>query len=334
MNILINNSLYYKNNFKKNNNNSTNNIKSYDNSKKIAYSDSYCSNFPVQKSAINFQTTFNIKNNMCQYSYLMRSDLDYNKLAELLGKIFPKGRVNIIFEASSDGSEALTFLLAIKNKFKSIERFLPIKVRDIDVEILENLKNGIIGVNKTFFYDAKSGKPFNTIQSDIDELKEIFPKLNIDSIFKPVTDIPSQTENIGIIDYWEGKDISAVNKIYEHKIPDVMKNCFNITQSDLIEKATDDFPENTVLFLRNFAHVLEPNYVEPTMLNYIKHLKAGSLLVVGKCETDLSLINSNMNDFYSINALRTILNRHMIEIPAVSKEPYRIFLKPPAKIDT
>lgn len=271
---------------------------------------------------------------MCQYSYLMRSDLDYNKLAELLENLFPKEKVNIIFEASSDGSEALSLLLAIKNKFKSIERFLPIKVRDIDGEILENLKNGIIGVNKTFFYDAKNGKPLNTTQSDLEELTEIFPEINIDSIFQPITDIPSQLENIGIVDSWEGKDISAVHKIYEHKIPDVMKNCFNITQSDLIDKATDNFPENTVLFLRNFAHVLEPNYVEPTLLNYIKHLKAGSLLVVGKCETDLSLLKSNMNDYYSIKALRTILKRYMTELPDVSKEPYRIFLKPHIKIDT
>lgn len=83
-------------------------------------------------------------------SWLFRDDVDWKRLAKYEKNHFAdKNRVNIIQFASSDGSEAYTQIISLLENYpnKNSEKFFPIKAYDIDEEIVNAARSGLLNTN-------------------------------------------------------------------------------------------------------------------------------------------------------------------------------------------
>lgn len=83
-------------------------------------------------------------------SWLFRDDVDWKRLAKYEQNHFNnKNRVNIIQFASSDGSEAYTQIISLLENSPNTNpnKFFPIKAYDIDEEIVNAARSGLLNTN-------------------------------------------------------------------------------------------------------------------------------------------------------------------------------------------
>lgn len=82
------------------------------------------------------------------YTRLFRTDFDWDRSTDFMVKHFKdKENVQFIQFASSDGSEAYTQIISLLENYDNVDKFFPIQAYDIDTEICNAAKSGLLNIN-------------------------------------------------------------------------------------------------------------------------------------------------------------------------------------------
>lgn len=191
-------------------------------------------------------------------SWPFREDIDWCKLADFEVKHFKNTpKVNILQFGASDGSEAYTKIISLKNNSykNSVNKFFPIEAYDIDKEVLNAAKSGLINIRfKDIMRMAKSGINYRNYFVRSENKLEIPNDLNFD-------------------------------KSYTFSVINDVKNCVKFTRENLfnILPFWED-KSNTVLMCRNISEYLNLPDLNCLVELLSSRLKKGSLLIVGMLE--------------------------------------------------
>lgn len=211
-------------------------------------------------------------------TWLFREDLSWKDLAEFeISNFKNKDRVNIIQFASSDGSEGYTQIISLleNSKRKDVSKFFPIQAYDIDDLITAKARSGQISLSAKDMAKFRS----NSIQWSeyfIRKHSKFIPadtyqkilQANPDEIFGPL-------ESFRVSDKLRDKITFKIGNMFEI-LPNIKDN------------------SNTIILCRNILGYFqdEPEKIEEFIKTASKVLKNGSLLVIGKLDTDLTNIDS------------------------------------------
>lgn len=196
----------------------------------------------------------------------MFRDLDWGSFAKFLDKNFcDKSKVNIYSLASSDGSEAYTCAIAIKECIPSNrqKKFFPIRAYDIDDEILSVARSGRINL-----FPADRSTVAKFVESH--DWKRYLTNTGLNKYFK------DKAEPIFV------QNNSLAHNTYSYRVADSLLNKVTFQKFDIMDRVSslkDD--GNTVLLCRNiFPYLGEWQGVR--LIDTIgEKLKKGSLLVIG-----------------------------------------------------
>ncbi len=210
-------------------------------------------------STLNFGATAAETNGRKHTSAFFREDISWKKFAEFIGKNF-KEPTRIIFEAGSDGSEAYALALALISQLgeKKAQRFFPIRVRDIDSEIIEKAQKGIIGISG---YEHM-------------QLEGQFSNMDIDMFFKKMDESEYPVEHSDE----ENTDF------YPYEVSPDLRKYVVFEESNLLDDSSDEYDRKNIILVRNVAHQIPKNQYKNVLDNYHKNLQPGSLFVVGMVE--------------------------------------------------
>ncbi len=220
----------------------------------------FCSNTRVYKAEDG--------NPVGTYTRLFRADLDWEKFTDFMVKHFKdKENVQFIQFASSDGSEAYTQIISLLEKHNNTDKFFPIKAYDIDEEICNASKSGLLNLNIT----DKSKFDEHGI-----DFKKYFQKsdkeLNIDGDTLKDTDLqikPSKTFKVS-------KTLTDRVKFQ------------NADMFDILRKHKDN--SNTVIMCRNVLFFLSDREIDHFTTLAACKLKKGSLFITGEHDTKINEI--------------------------------------------
>lgn len=191
-------------------------------------------------------------------SWMFREDLDWTFLASYLETHFQdKEKVQILNPACSDGSEAYSLIIMLKEQMQEkANKFFPIKAYDIDDEILRSANSGFINTN---FMDRTNLRRY--AENGYDYIRFTNRKLNI------LWDRDRE---------WQEGTITmkATNKLVKNVL-------FNkADMRNIIQNHNDN--SNTVLMCRNVLGHLGRNYAENFIKLVSEKLHKDSLFIIGK----------------------------------------------------
>ncbi len=198
-------------------------------------------------------------------SWLFRDDIDWKRLAKYEKNHFCNiNRVNIIQFASSDGSEAYTQIISLLENYpnKNSDKFFPIKAYDIDEEIVNAARSGLIN---TSLVDRMS------LQINSEDYSKYFTETN--KILNIKEDITLQNK----------KTLKATN---------LLKNRVHFERADMyniLAELNDN--SDTILLCRNILGYFEDNKVEKFVKIVSNKLKQGSMFIIGQHDTSNSFID-------------------------------------------
>lgn len=198
-------------------------------------------------------------------SWLFREDIDWRRLSKYSKNHFHnKNRVNIIQFASSDGSEAYTQIISLLENYpeKDAEKFFPIKAYDIDEEIINAAKSGLIN---TCLADRMN------IQMNTDDYTRYFAETQEKLFIK---------DNINL----QSQKTLKVKNILKSRVQFERADMYNI-----LANLNDD--SDTILMCRNVLGYFENDRVEKFVKIVANKLKTGSLFVIGDHDTKNSFID-------------------------------------------
>lgn len=209
-------------------------------------------------------------------SWLFRDDIDWKRLAKYEKNHFADiNRVNIIQFASSDGSEAYTQIISLLENYpnKNSEKFFPIKAYDIDEEIVNAARSGLIN---TSMVDRMS------LQINSEDYSKYFTDTN--KILNIKDDITLQNK----------KTLQATN---------LLKNRVHFERADMyniLAELNDN--SDTILLCRNILGYFEDGKVEKFIKIVANKLKQGSLFIIGQHDTSNTFIDRHLleNQFIKI----------------------------------
>lgn len=201
------------------------------------------------------------------FTYFFREDLPWKDFINFIKDHFKKlPKVRVINAACSDGTEAFSLIIALKELLKNenYEKFLPIQAYDIDEEILRAANSGLVLINPDEIYDIKrfTNKMEKYLKKDNEEVLKIYhnglkTNANNNLIFQTT--------------YRVNKRITKEVNFNNADVYDVLKN---------YEDKGD-----TILFFRNtlghFNNYKKREYIKL----FSEKLKAGSLLAIGSFDT-------------------------------------------------
>lgn len=209
-------------------------------------------------------------------SWLFRDDVDWKRLAKYEKNHFNnKNRVNIIQFASSDGSEAYTQIISLLENYpnKNSEKFFPIKAYDIDEEIVNAARSGLLNTNMVDRIN---------LQINSDDYSKYFTNTN--EILNIKNDLNLQSK----------KTLKATN---------LLKNRVHFERADMyniLAELNDN--SDTILLCRNILGYFEDNKVEKFIKIVANKLKQGSLFIIGQHDTSNTFIDRHLleNQFIKI----------------------------------
>lgn len=202
---------------------------------------------------------------MATYTRLFRADLDWKGIADYLIKHFrEKKNVQLLQFGASDGSEAYSLIISLLKKGREADKFFPINAYDIDKEIFEASRSGLLNLNV----------------NDISKLEKADCKYFEKSSQK--LDIKGDTLTDRCLQI-NPSDTYKVSKMLTEKV-----NFHNGDMFDILQNHEDK--SNTVLFCRNTIFLLpEPQIDRFTTLAENK-LKNESMIVTGECDSKVNRI--------------------------------------------
>lgn len=198
-------------------------------------------------------------------SWLFRDDVDWKRLAKYEKNHFAdKNRVNIIQFASSDGSEAYTQIISLLENYpnKNSEKFFPIKAYDIDEEIVNAARSGLLNTNMVDRIN---------LQINSDDYSKYFTNTN--EILNIKNDLNLQSK----------KTLKATN---------LLKNRVHFERADMyniLAELNDN--SDTILLCRNILGYFENDKVEKFVKIVSNKLKQGSMFIIGQHDTSNSFID-------------------------------------------
>ncbi|MBQ9149532.1 hypothetical protein IJX73_01240 [bacterium] len=189
------------------------------------------------------------------YTSFLRGDLHWNGIGEKLKQEFPKGKVNVYDFACSDGSEAYSLIIALKEQLgdEEAQRFFPIHASDVDSQIIKMAKSGKIHANR----------------NDIVKLTRLIKDRNIEKYF----------------------DYEIINSSDCVLYP---KECLsdNVTfQCEDIETGLSQVKKsNSLIMCRNFWKYLSPRKMAQVSMALRNAIDDSSRVVIGNFDKDFSSI--------------------------------------------
>lgn len=201
-------------------------------------------------------------------TFLFRDDLDWAKLANCAIQNFKnKPKVNVVQFASSDGSEAYSFIISMLEESPQFaKKFLPLQAYDIDPEVVRAAKSGYINLTKT----------------DIDNL-EIYTNGNNKYFTKTGTKLIIDNDYI----FESGPNNTGDFAYKTYKVSEELTKNVQFNNKDMY-KVLDELEDNfdTILMCRNIL-----GYFDITRARYFidivaQKLKPGSLFVIGGFDCD------------------------------------------------
>lgn len=198
-------------------------------------------------------------------SWLFRDDVDWKRLAKYEKNHFAgKNKVNIIQFASSDGSEAYTQIISLLENYpnKNSEKFFPIKAYDIDEEIVNAARSGLLNTNMVDRIN---------LQINSDDYSKYFTNTN--EILNIKNDLNLQSK----------KTLKATN---------LLKNRVHFERADMyniLAELNDN--SDTILLCRNILGYFENDKVEKFVKIVSNKLKQGSMFIIGQHDTSNSFID-------------------------------------------
>ena len=183
-----------------------------------------------------------------------RRDVNWQELIKYICFNFlNKDRVNIYSLACSDGSEAYTYAMVIKDKLPKnlYKKYFPIFAADIDKEVIKAAKSGKIHLDKIDLANIKKN-----LKNDFDYFKITDEKLDIK------------------------KDIYRTQRTY--RVSEELKNSVKFKQSDILTELKNiEDSGNSVVNIRNVLPYLKKPYVKEIFETLSEKLKTGSIYVFG-----------------------------------------------------
>lgn len=210
-------------------------------------------------------------------TWLFRDDINWEKLAKFELKHFKdKPKVNIVQFACSDGSESYTKIMSLMEQATetSAKKFLPIRAYDIDEEILNAAKSGILN---TCMLDRIE------LQIHTENYEDYFTRVPLFLNIK--NDIELQSKKV-----LKAKKILTDNVRFEKA--DMYKKIKEINDNS-----------DTVLMCRNILGYFENDKIENFVNLVAKQLKKDSIFVIG--EHDVK--NSNIKDLLNSKGFQEVM---------------------------
>ena len=198
---------------------------------------------------------------MGNFTNMFRKDVDWFELAKYEHELFTnEDKVNVIQFAASTGAEAYSKIISLIEAYsrEKAQKFFPIKAVDIDSDIIDIAKSGLINFN----------------QSEINDF--VTKKSDIQKYFKPYE------YNLALA----SDNCSVKQKTYSAK--DILKNNVNFEVGDMFKMAKDiDNTSCSIVLARNslsyFNAFLKENFIEVIA----SKLKPKSLFIIGELETEI-----------------------------------------------
>lgn len=216
------------------------------------------------------------------YTTFFRSDLCWEELPEYEIEHFKnKRKVNILMFAASDGSEAYSKIISMKEKFgKSCQKFFPIKAFDIDDEIVKVAQSGLISADDSDIADiATRCKDYTSYFQKVDE------KLDI-------------------------KDDPFVKRSNVLKARERLTENVVFSQGDMFErikKLKDN--SNTILMCRNILGYFLDDKIEDFIKLAETYLKKDSLFIIGDFDNAFAKTNSILEKHNFVKIFKNVFKK-------------------------
>jgi len=210
------------------------------------------------------------------FTYFFREDLQWKNFIPFIKDHFQNlPKVRIINAACSDGTEAFSLIIALRELLKgeNYDKFLPIKAYDIDDEVLRAANSGYILVNPDDVYEIKryTKKMDKYLEKDNEDILKI-----------------SQNGMCELIDgnVFLAQSTYKVNKRLRKQVDFDYGDIFNV-----LENYVDN--GDTILFFRNTLGHFDENKINDFIKLAANKLKAGSLLIIGDFDTNSVFLLEN-----------------------------------------
>lgn len=215
--------------------------------------------YPLLPKRVSFGTTEKMTGDILHCTYFFRDDLNWKRISAFLNKHFDE-KPMVIYHACSDGSEAFTTAIAIKNYLgENAEKFFPIMAHDISTDLIEQAKKGIIGVSQT----------------DLEKMQAAFP--NAAGYFHKLD------ETKFLPDAYQFSN-SPSNPIYMHQVSQELSHLIQFEARDLLQDTSRKFDKPCIIFIRNVMHELPQEESRKLIKNLKDNLKDGSVIIFGEVE--------------------------------------------------
>ncbi|MBE7703889.1 MAG: hypothetical protein E7Z89_07565 [Cyanobacteria bacterium SIG28] len=205
----------------------------------------------------------------CHYTNLNRGDVNWEKLAKTLADRFKtQEKVIINLFGCSDGSDAYTLNIALRNVLKEKASKFFIKASDISPSLIEKAQKGeILLYDKDFeFLESKNSRQF----------------------FK--RDYTKPIENMRNIDF------------YPHKVDEELRKNMSFSVKDVRKEAQEhDFSDEVFIF-RNGWTFMDLNTQNEIVKNLSKNSNAKTLFLIGQSD----LFKSNACEYFQRNGFKGI----------------------------
>ena len=233
-------------------------------------------NFKHYYNEVHSNGKLKYRNNTCFFRICL-DWINFGKFIEQKYQNVPK--VNIINHACSIGEEAYSLAIIIEKFCPNLaKKCYPIIAKDIDNQVIEKAKEGIVTFD---FYE-----------------------------FQDVTNICDKNFS----DFFNGKNIvfqwnelSQTNDIITKIQPNLLSK-IEFSQGNLLEDSKNLPKENTILFCRNMWLYLDENEKETLAKNLSNALDDSSLVVIGNADEGASS-HLQRNGFYQVENLNNVFQK-------------------------
>lgn len=201
------------------------------------------------------------------YTRLFRTEFDWEKASDFMVKHFKdKEDLQFIQFASSDGSEAYTQIITLLENHDNVDKFFPIQAYDIDTEICNAAKSGLLNINITDQYKFEDrGIDFKKYFKKSDK------ELNIDT--DTLKDSGKQSRPT---------ETFKVSKTLTDRV-----KFHNESMFDILKEHKDN--SNTVIMCRNVLFFFSDRQIDQFTTLAAYKLKKGSLFITGEHDQKVNL---------------------------------------------
>ena len=251
-------------------------------------------------------------------TFIYRDGIPYwSNLVKFINKKFKDtNKVNVYSYGCSNGSEPYTFVIEMLNKHKNdAAKYLPVTAKDYDSVAINMAKTGCLPLDPSEIMDLQisTGKGlsnFGRILSEENKIPNVFYEQS-----ENTTLIHNKTKRVlNIPPAWYSEDKNVVLQLNPE-----LSSHINFSTANILHDYKKIRPKNSVVFARNFWPYLEPYQITTLIEHLGKHLKQGSLVILGMFDT--SVCNNWHN--IDINKLFSLANFRKTEMPCVYEKMLR-----------